>query len=166
MVFLDTCVWIELLAVKTPVEEHEKRQASIASGLLSSLLQDNVKIITTNNQLLEILFSVYKGKIKEYNRSVEKHSRIGNVKAFRKIEGFEEISKMIKLIMSDMKTLAENVGYINFEILDITGKAEFLDINDVLYYDYCNVNSIKLYTFDKELSEYDNLQGTDVVVLL
>lgn len=31
MIFLDTCVWIELLGVRTPVEPHEVRQARAGS---------------------------------------------------------------------------------------------------------------------------------------
>ena len=34
MIFLDTCIWIELLSVHTPTKEHEIRQAQAASNLL------------------------------------------------------------------------------------------------------------------------------------
>ena len=38
MIFLDTCVWIELLGVRSPIKTHEKRQATAASELLETIL--------------------------------------------------------------------------------------------------------------------------------
>ena len=34
MIFLDTCIWIELCGARTPVSEQERRQARAASNLL------------------------------------------------------------------------------------------------------------------------------------
>lgn len=38
MIFLDTCVWIELLGVRTPVKPHEISQARAASDLLNTMI--------------------------------------------------------------------------------------------------------------------------------
>lgn len=38
-VFLDTNIWIELLALRTPREEHEKKQSAQASGFAEIVAQ-------------------------------------------------------------------------------------------------------------------------------
>ena len=53
--FLDTNIWIELLALRTPQEEHEKKQSAQASALLKSLLSDKRRICSCYEQLIEIV---------------------------------------------------------------------------------------------------------------
>lgn len=48
MVFLDTCIWIELCLVRTPQKQHEIRQANIASTLLQKLMNEDKTIVTCN----------------------------------------------------------------------------------------------------------------------
>lgn len=67
MVFLDTCIWIELCSVRTPVKPNEIRQANEAGRLLTNLLNTKEEIVTFNEQLLEIVSAVQKVKMREYN---------------------------------------------------------------------------------------------------
>ena len=43
MIFLDTCIWIELLGVRTPVKSHEIQQAKAASELLGNIIRSVYK---------------------------------------------------------------------------------------------------------------------------
>ena len=45
MIFFDTNIWIELLAVRTPEKEHEIKQARLASNLLKDVLSSKCKIL-------------------------------------------------------------------------------------------------------------------------
>ena len=45
MVFLDTCIWIELCGVKAPVTPNEIRQTQLASTLLQKLMQQNLFVV-------------------------------------------------------------------------------------------------------------------------
>ncbi len=49
MIFLDTCIWIELLGVRTPVKSHEIQQAKAASELLGNIIANNQT--TINEQI-------------------------------------------------------------------------------------------------------------------
>ena len=41
MIFMDTCIWIEILGVHSPQESHEIRQAQAASNLLETVLEES-----------------------------------------------------------------------------------------------------------------------------
>lgn len=57
MIFLDTCVWMELLGVRTPVKTHEIKQAAAASDLLQNILIKKEKLVTCKEQLIEFVGS-------------------------------------------------------------------------------------------------------------
>ena len=68
MIFLDTCIWIELLGVHSPQESHEIRQAQAASNLLETVLEESEQIITCREQLLEIINAIQKVTKRTVNR--------------------------------------------------------------------------------------------------
>lgn len=74
-VFLDTNIWIELLALRTPREEHEKKQSAQASALLKSLLSDKRRICSCYEQLIEIVNAIQKVKQKALAKSKKKQGR-------------------------------------------------------------------------------------------
>ena len=66
MIFLDTCVWFELLGVRTPVKPHEIQQATAASELLGRILKNKENIITCKEQLIELVSAIEKVTMKTY----------------------------------------------------------------------------------------------------
>lgn len=60
MIFLDTCIWIELLGVRTPVKSHEIQQAKAASELLGNIIANNQTIVTCKEQLIELVSAIEK----------------------------------------------------------------------------------------------------------
>lgn len=77
MIFLDTCIWIELCGARTPVSEQERRQARAASNLLTECIRSHQKIITCKEQLLEIINAIQKAKMREYNRECRNRTEKG-----------------------------------------------------------------------------------------
>ena len=63
MIFFDTCLWIELLGVHTPVEQHEINQAKAATELLEGI-QEEESIVTCREQLIELIKSIEKISLK------------------------------------------------------------------------------------------------------
>lgn len=84
-VFLDTNIWIELLALRTPREEHEKKQSAQASALLKSLLSDKRRICSCYEQLIEIVNAIQKVKQKAFSKKQKEagYKGIGSVKEYR-----------------------------------------------------------------------------------
>lgn len=162
MVFLDTCIWIELLGVRTPVKEHEIRQASTASILFNKLVHKNEDIITCEEQLLELISAIEKVKMKSISsqRKVKNLSGVGNLKAFRDVEEFEEVKSLCETVINDVRHFSHVDDIGSYKIDAILERLQLADINDCLYYDYCVENSIEMYTFDedlKNLGDYDKL---------
>lgn len=162
MVFLDTCIWIELLGVRTPVKEHEKRQAFAASNLFDRILRENENIVTCEEQLLELISAIEKVKMKSVSslRKERNLSGIGNLKSFRDIEEFEEVKVLCDTVINDVRHFASVNDIGNYKIDSILKRLDLADINDCLYYDYCIDHDVELYTFDDDLThlgEYDKL---------
>lgn len=163
--FLDTNIWIELLALRTPQEEHEKRQSAQASGLLKSLLSDNRQICSCYEQLIEIINSIQKVKRKAFNRKLKEAGQrgVGSIKEYRAYPEFSATAAVCKMAIEDIKHMAEIENHADVSIEQILENLHLIDINDYIYYNYCKENNLELYTFDKELKELDEL---DVVTLL
>lgn len=92
MVFFDTCIWIELLAVRTPQKQHEIRQALEASRVLVDVLNRQEQIVSCKEQLVEIIKAIEKVKLKEVNIVRKQNSLpgIGNLKEFRGTSEFRQ----------------------------------------------------------------------------
>lgn len=154
MVFLDTCVWIELCGVKSPVTVNEIRQANQASSLLQNLLNSNEVIVTCNEQLLEIISAVEKIKLKEYNRNAKNNgiTGCGNIKEFRaRPSDFQNAKLLCQSVIEDVKHFAE-IHNCTYSIDEILNKIDLADINDCIYYDYCIQENIDFYTFDGDIA--------------
>lgn len=164
MVFLDTCIWIELCGVKSPVTNNEQRQAQIASSLLQRLMNDNEKIVTCDEQLLEIISAVEKIKMKEYNRYAKAigQNGCGNIKEFRTTSSFSSAKSLCTTVIEDVKHFADTQN-INYSVEDILDKIDLADINDCIYYDYCKNNEIEFYSFDADI---DKLGQSGIVHVL
>lgn len=72
MIFLDTCIWIELLGVRTPVKSHEIQQAKAASELLENIIVNNQTIVTCKEQLIELVSAIEKVMMKSVSAKNEK----------------------------------------------------------------------------------------------
>lgn len=154
MIFLDTCVWIELVAAKSPVTTTETRQAMLASKLLNSIKKDNKKIVTCREQILEIISAVQKYKMREYNRLCKEKavSGVGNLKEFRQTSTFAQTQDLCHEACEDVNHMAElAVPDINVE--DILNNLHLVDINDCIYYKFCSDKGIDLYTFDADFKK-------------
>lgn len=160
MIFLDTCVWIELLSVRTPEKTHEKRQAAAASKLLEEILRRQEKIVTCKEQMLELISAIEKVTLKSVNRTRrdENLPGIGNLKEFRKQKEFQNTKRLCKSVIDDLQHFANVCNIENYNINCILERLELADINDCLYYDYCVNKGIKLYTFDSDLTALGNNQ--------
>lgn len=163
MIFLDTNIWIELLAVRTPVEPHEILQAQKSSNLLKSNID---KIMTCQEQLLEILYVIQKVKRKEYDKELRASGQkgINSVKEFRKYSEFKNTVKLCNSVYEDIKRLATIDFEFSYKIDDVLNNLELVDTNDYIFLKYCLDRNIKLYTFDIELFNAD--ANKNIVVLL
>ena len=56
--FLDSNIWLELLAVRSPQKPHEVLQTRLASNLLKELKLSNITIHSNYQQLIEIINSI------------------------------------------------------------------------------------------------------------
>lgn len=158
MVFLDTCIWIELCGVKTPTKPNEIRQSQLASTLLQRLMQQNERIVTCNEQLLEIISAVEKIKLKEYNRNAKGNglSGCGDLKAFRSKAEFANAKQLCNTVVSDVKHFAD-VHNCEYSVDEILKRIDLADINDCIYYDYCKENEIEFYSFDMDIDKLGRL---------
>lgn len=153
MIFFDTCVWFELLGVRTPVKPHEIQQATAATELFAKILAEQEKIITCQEQLVELISAIEKAHMKAVSRERKdaKLSGVGNLKEFRKLNEFENTKNLCETVVSDIKHFAKvhNIG--DYDIAHIIQCLDLADINDCLYYDYCVREKIDFYTFDSDV---------------
>lgn len=163
--FLDTNIWIELLALRTPQEEHEKKQSAQASALLKSLLSDKRRICSCYEQLIEIVNAIQKVKQKAFSKKQKEagYKGIGSVKEYRRYPEFSATVAVCKMAIEDIKHMAEVEHHADVPIEQILDNLHLIDINDYIYYNYCKKNNLEMYTFDKELKELDKFT---VVTLL
>lgn len=157
MIFLDTCVWIELLGVRSPIKTHEKRQATAASELLETILTTKKKIITCKEQLIELVSAIEKVTMRTVNQERKKNlPGIGNLKEFRQLNEFQNTKRLCETIVNDVTHFAEihNIG--NYDMSSIIQRLDLADINDCLYFDYCTKENVDFYTFDSDLKNLGN----------
>ena len=158
MIFLDTCVWIELLGVRSPIKTHEKRQATAASELLETILTTKKKIITCKEQLIELVSAIEKVTMRTVNQERKKKNLpgIGNLKEFRQLNEFQNTKRLCETIVNDVTRFAEihNIG--NYDMSSIIQRLDLADINDCLYFDYCTKENVDFYTFDSDLKNLGN----------
>ena len=155
MVFFDTCIWIELCSVKSPSTANEIRQAKEASALLKDCMDKGEKIITCDEQLLEIISSVQKIRMKEFNRNakVNGNAGCGNVKEYRLQNDFKFTQNLCKSVIQDVMHFSEeSAGPCGYSIDDVLAQIHLADINDCIYFEYCQKNNIEFYTFDKDIT--------------
>lgn len=158
MIFLDTCVWIELLGVRTPVKPHEIRQATAASKLLNELLGQEETIVTCKEQLIELITAIEKVTMRSASRIRKDNNLpgINNLKEFRILEEFQGTKELCETVLDDLRHFAvvNDIGEYNID--SILQRLDLADINDCLYYDYCTREEIDFYTFDADLSVLGN----------
>lgn len=158
MIFLDTCVWIELLGVRTPVKPHEIRQVAAASKLLNELLRQEEAIITCKEQLIELITAIEKVTMRSVSRIRKDNNLpgINNLKQFRGLEEFQGTKELCETVLEDLQHFAvvNDIGEYNIDA--ILQRLDLADINDCLYYDYCTREEIEFYTFDVDLSVLGN----------
>lgn len=155
MVFFDTCIWIELCGVKSPTSGHEIRQATAASLLLKNVIDKGKTIITCDEELLEIILAVQKIKLKEYNRNAKQsgESGCGNIKEYRTKTEFLSTQELCKTVIEDVLHFSDHHSTPwDYSVADILNKIHLADINDCIYYNYCQQNSIDFYTFDNDIN--------------
>ena len=164
MIFLDTCIWIELVAARGPVTEKEIRQATLASNLINEIGEKQEKIITCREQILEIISAIEKYKMREYNRNCSGTgtAKVGQLKEFRKTEAFGETQELCQQACDDVRHMAKTVE-VAVDIDSILEKIHLVDINDCVYYDYCNKNGIDFYTFD---GDFRNISSSEKIHIL
>lgn len=150
MIFLDTCIWIELVAAKSPVTPQEIKQASLAGELIKKISEEHEVIVTCREQLLEIISAVQKYKMREYNRLCKDTSvsGVGNIKEFRETEKFKETQELCRQVCDDVRKMAENMELSGDSIDGVLDNLHLVDINDYLYYEYCVKAGADFYTFD------------------
>lgn len=164
MTFLDTCIWIELLAVRSPEKEHEIMQAQAATELLKELSKMQEKIVTCKEQLLELISAIEKVRMKTVNseRKENKQKGVGKLKEFRKLLEFQDTKDFCKDVIEDIRYFATMIDIGEYDFDSVLQKMNIVDINDCLYYDFCVRERIKLYTFDSDLG---NLEGNEIVYI-
>ena len=163
MIFLDTNVWFELLANCSPKQPHSIQQAQLASAFIKS---NKEEIVTCKEQLVEMFRAIALRKIKEYSNAQKAigSKGIGSVKEFRKKKEFSQVITLCKSVCADMETMAKVDNEFSYSVNNILDKFAMIDVNDIMYFDYCKQKNIKLITFDKELAEVD--KSGEVVTLL
>lgn len=158
MVFLDTCIWIELCGVKTPEKEHEIRQAVVAGNLIKDIVENKTTIITCKEQLLEVIQSVQKSKMREFNNQAKKAGTrgVGDLKSFRKDPAYQSAKELCKQVVSDVIKFSKIEKSLDCSIDELLDKIHLADINDYIYYDFCKNYGVKLYTFDSDFDAIDS----------
>lgn len=158
MIFLDTCIWIELLSVRTPVKPHEIRQARAASDLLNKMISDDETIVTCKEQMLELISAIEKVTMRSVNRTRKQNQKagVGSLKEFRMLQEFQETKKLCEAVVDDVQYFATVKDIGEYNIAAVLQRLELADINDCLYYDYCVENTIGFYTFDSDLAKLGN----------
>lgn len=158
MIFLDTCIWIELLSVRTPTKPHEIQQAIAASKLLNSMLEQNETIVTCKEQLIEMISAIEKVTMRTVNKARKNNNMqgIGSLKEFRAQTEFTETKRLCKSVLDDLCHFAVINSLGDYNINSVLEKLELADINDCLYYDYCVRERIDFYTFDIDLEKLGN----------
>lgn len=153
MIFLDTCVWFELLGVRTPVKSHEIQQAKAATTLLQEILNNKEEIATCQEQLVELISAIEKAHMKAASRERKGKnlSGIGNLKEFRELSEFEKTKKLCESVLDDMEHFAKVHSIGNYDLDYVLQCLDLADINDCLYYDYCTRKNIDFYTFDSDV---------------
>lgn len=164
MVFFDTCIWIELCGVKTPVTQSEQRQATLASALLQQVMNNSETIVTCNEQLIEIISAVQKIKLKECakKRKASGMSGVGDIKAFRAVPEYAQTKQLCNTVVNDVRHFAELYDC-PYSIDDILRRIDLADINDCMYYDYCKANEIDFYTLDRDFGNLDDCGRVHVI---
>ncbi|MDD3168593.1 MAG: PIN domain-containing protein [Eubacteriales bacterium] len=163
MVFFDTCVWFELTGVKSPTTPTEIRQATVASALMKKILKDNIVIVTCKEQLVEVISSVQKAKMKEYNATAKKNGGkgVGDIKSYRKVPEFQTAKQLCSQVIKDVINFSKLGESIDCPIQDIISNIHLVDINDYMYYEFCKNHGINLYTFD---CDYDCIDTEGIVI--
>lgn len=154
MVFLDTCVWIELMAVSTPKEQSEIERAQRVTTMFSKFQSEGEEIVTCSEQLMEIISAVQKVKQKEYNRNQRKKtaSGVGNIKEFRKTTEFINVQNLCKSIIRDVLVFSKIDENAEYDINTVLEQMSDIDLNDSIYYQLCLKKGIKLYTIDNDFN--------------
>jgi predicted nucleic acid-binding protein len=165
MIFLDTCIWFELLGVRTPQKGHEERQAAKASALLDSLIEEHKTIVTCKEQMIELISTIEKTTMKSVSKERKANglSGVGNLKEFRQCSEFSNTKELCETVIEDLTHFAclHDIG--NYDMQTILNQLELADINDCLYYDYCRKNNIQLYSFDSDMSALGEYEGLHVM---
>ena len=136
MIFLDTNIWFELLAVRTPIQSNEINLARVASSLLKELQQKDDQIITCKEQLFELIKLIEKVKLKEVNKQRKDNNQKGfeKPKDFRKSIEFSDTQKLCISIIKDIKHFAVIKNFNTYDIDSILKNLHLVDINDYVYY--------------------------------
>lgn len=158
MTFLDTNIWIELLAVGNPGTDSERRQAQESDKLFRALLSQEEKILTCREQLLEVINAIVKVKMREVSKRRKENASlgIGKLKEFRELKEFDEAQELCRTVVEDISHFATLIDIGNYDldyIKTIIDRLKLADINDCIYYDYCRKNGIDLYSFDADLKK-------------
>lgn len=165
MVFLDTCIWIELCGVKSPSSDQDALQAQKASNLMKDILNKDEKIISCKEQLIEIALVIQKIKLKEYNRLAKSSGNKGcsDIKSFRGKSVEFQITKALCLnVIEDVNHFADLENY-DYTIGMLLKSIDVADINDCIYFNLCKDKGAKLYTFDKDFINWG--QNSNVTIL-
>ena len=166
MVFLDTNIWIELLAVSTPKEEYQIKQAQAASNLLKKLQTTQQQIMTCKEQLVELIHAVMKIQMSRFNRLRKERGLqgVGGLKQFRKSDEFHTAKEICKQACASMRELAILDNEFSFDVDEIIGNIDQADINDLMYCMYCRKHEIHLYTFDRDMVDIAYANGLITVL--
>lgn len=153
MIFLDTCIWMELLVLSSPKTEIEKRKAIISTHLFANIIERNERIITCNEQLIELVKAIEKRKKEEVNKDRRKNGIKGlsSLKDFRSAEEYKEVKLICNVSVNTILSFSEIKDFSKIQIDDILSRLEIADINDLIYYDYCDKNKIDFYSIDKDI---------------
>lgn len=159
MIFLDTCVWVELLGVSTPVKPHEVRRATAVSQLLNDAIQNQKTIVTCKEQMVELVNAIEKVTMRSVNKARKDNNLpgVGSVKEFRTLREFQNTKELCKSVIEDLRHLAVVNDMGGYDIDAILQRLDLADLNDCMYYDYCSRENIEFYTLDSDLG----VLGTD-----
>lgn len=152
MIFLDTCVWVELLGVSTPIKPHEIKRAITVSRLLEAAIQNREMIVTCKEQIVELISAIEKVTMRTVNkvRKDNKLSGVSSVKEFRTLQEFQNTKELCKTVIDDLRHIAVLIDIGEYNIDAILRRLDLADLNDCIYYDYCSRENIEFYTLDSD----------------
>lgn len=152
--FLDTNIWLYLYASIGKVNQNIVDEYS---DLLSDILDENAKLVTTSMQISEFINAYFRI---EYNAELERLGKKSNVfqykRDFRSSKTFQTLVSVIHKVISNKilkYTIKLDDDFSTLNIEEVLPANKEFDFNDEYFLYLCEKNKIKIVSHDKDIAK-------------